>query len=149
MKRLLVATFALFLALSAFSQSSGLGVGVILGNPTGLSAKMWTSRTTAIDGAAAWAITSYGGFIHVHADMLLHPFEFDVKKGSLPFYFGVGGRVLISSDPRVGIRVPFGVAYAFEDVPFDVFFELVPILDLIPGSGFDMNAAIGIRYFLE
>jgi len=149
MKKILIGTIALLLSVSAFSQTSGLGVGVILGNPTGLSAKMWTSRNTAIDAAAAWALTGSGGFIHLHADMLLHTYRFDVKSGEMPFYFGIGGRILLAADPRIGIRIPLGVAYEFAEVPFDVFFEVVPIIDLIPASGFDMNAAIGIRYYLE
>jgi len=151
MKKLIIATFALFLTFSAFSQSSGLGVGLILGSPSGLSAKMWTGQNTALDGAVAWALyPNSSGFIHVHADMLYHPFEFNVKSGSLPFYFGFGGRLGLSSTIRLGVRVPFGVAYAFADYPFDIFFEVVPIVDVLPQLfDLDMNAAIGFRYFFE
>ena len=28
----------------------------------------------------------------------------------------------------------------------DVFFELVPLLDLVPSTNFELNGAIGIRY---
>jgi len=148
MKKILIATIAFFMAVTAFSQTSGLGVGVILGSPTGLSAKMWTSGSTALDAAAAWDIRN-GGFLHLHADFLLHPFEIDVPKGDMPLYFGIGGRVLIASDPHVGVRIPFGVAYGFAEAPFDVFLEIVPILDILPSMDFDMNGAIGFRYYLE
>jgi len=33
----------------SFAQSNGFGLGVILGEPTGISAKYWTSSSTAFD----------------------------------------------------------------------------------------------------
>ena len=46
-----------------------------------------------------------------------------------------------------GIRVPLGVTYLFEEAPFDVFFELVPVLDLSPDVDLDINVAVGLRYY--
>ncbi|MBP2681688.1 MAG: hypothetical protein H6Q78_1551, partial [Candidatus Krumholzibacteriota bacterium] len=44
-------------------------------------------------------------------------------------------------------RVPVGLTYIFDGAPLDIFFEIVPILDLIPDTEFDANAAIGIRFY--
>ena len=146
MKKVLIATCIALFSLSAFSQDRGLGLGVILGEPTGLSAKMWTSTNTAIDGAAAWSLAG-DGYLHLHADFLLHSYAIDVDEGELPLYFGIGGRVLISDNPAIGIRVPFGMAYQFEDAPVDIFLEVAPILDLLPATDFNFNSGLGIRYF--
>jgi hypothetical protein len=35
------------------AQDHGFGMGIILGEPTGISAKLWTSRDNAFDFAAA------------------------------------------------------------------------------------------------
>jgi len=73
-----------------------------------------------------------------------------VDKGRLPFYYGIGGRMKFSennNDNFIGVRVPFGLAYIFETAPVDIFFELVPVLDLAPDTDFDFNAALGVRYF--
>ena len=148
MKKLFVLVFTLSMTLNAFTQDHGIGVGVILGNPTGLSAKMWTSEKTALDAAAAWSFLGEG-YIHMHADFLLHSYAIDVAQGALPVYFGLGGRVRLGADTRIGVRVPLGIAYQFEDAPFDVFFEIAPILDLLPATDFDVNGAIGLRYFLQ
>ena len=51
------------------------------------------------------------------------------------------------SESKIGIRIPVGIAYLMEDAPIDFFFELVPLLDLIPDTDFAFNAAIGVRYF--
>ena len=129
--------------------SNGWGIGVILGEPTGLSLKFWSSRTTAIDAAAAWSFKGEGKF-HLHMDYLFHNYRvFKVKRGKLPLYFGIGGRVKFEEETRVGIRIPVGVCYLFRNQPLDVFFEIVPVLDITPETDFDINASVGIRFFFK
>jgi hypothetical protein len=79
--------------------------------------------------------------------MLVHNFSIDVDKGQLPFYFGLGAKLLLASDLGLGIRIPVGLAYLFESAPFDIFVEIVPGLDLLPGTDFGIDGAIGARYY--
>ena len=76
----------------------------------------------------------------------------------LPFYYGGGIRVLLvengenADDNRTthfGIRLPLGVTYQCEPYPLDAFFEVVPVFDLLPATGFDLNAAVGVRYYFD
>ncbi len=125
------------------------GIGVILGEPTGLSAKMWTTKTTGFDLGLAWS-WSGDGHLHIHGDYLFHKFGFfDVSQGALPFYIGIGGRILLrdNADDRIGVRIPVGLEYYFDDLPIAVFGELVPILDLAPSTDFDINGGIGVRFY--
>ena len=70
----------------ARSKVQGFGLGVIIGEPTGLSAKDWTSKTTALDLAAAWSFSHDSAF-HLHGDLVWHPFDLiKVSEGQLPFY---------------------------------------------------------------
>lgn len=146
MKKVSILILAIFISLNIYSQDSGLGLGIMVGEPTGLSAKMWTSEKTAIDAGLAWSFVG-SGYLRVHADMLVHNFFIDVDKGQLPFYFGLGAKLLLASDLGLGIRIPVGLAYLFESAPFDVFVEIVPGLDLLPGTDFGIDGAIGVRYF--
>lgn len=146
MKKLTLIIFVFALSISAYSQNKGFGAGVIIGEPTGLTGKMWTSSNTAIDAAVAWSFRE-NGYFHVHADFLYHSFVIDVSQGQLPLYFGLGARVLLANDAALGIRVPLGIAYHFETDPFEIFLELAPIMNLIPATEFDMNGAIGVRYY--
>lgn len=131
---------------SAFAQGT-FGLGLIVGEPTGISAKWWLTSRTAVDAAAAWSFSDDAA-LHLHADYLFHNFDLiDVSKGQLPVYFGVGGRVKFDSDSNIGVRIPIGLAYLFQDMPLDVFAEIVPLVDLIPDTDFELNASIGIRYF--
>ena len=144
-------TFIIFLFYTgiAHGQQSGFGLGVILGEPTGVSGKYWMSPWSAIDGAFAWSLDK-NGKIQVHADYLWHNYEIiSVIKGKLPIYYGIGGRLLFASDNIVGIRGVVGLNYLFAGTPLDIFLELVPILDLAPEVDPSFNAAIGIRYYFK
>ena len=134
------------LSLNLSAQDSGFGLGIIIGEPTGVSLKTWVSQKHAVDAGIAWSLT-YDWF-HIHADYLIHNFELiDVSQGQLPFYFGFGARIGIGNNFNLGARVPVGLAYLFEDAPLDVFAEVVPSLQLINQIQFQMNGGIGIRYW--
>ena len=133
---------------ASLAQDSGFGLGIIAGEPTGLSAKIWLSQRSALDLAAAWSFQDETA-LHLHADYVAHFFDLiKVSKGKLPLYAGVGGRVKFGEhDEFVGIRVPVGLAYLFAGVPVDAFVEIVPLLELTPETELRLNAAIGARYF--
>lgn len=147
MKKLILVSIVALFSLGVFAQDSGLGLGLIFGEPTGLSAKMWTSEKTALDAAVAWSFAG-AGWLHVHADFLIHNYDLiSVSKGALPVYFGLGAFVSFASDLGLGARVPFGLAYQFDGAPVDVFAEIVPGLSLLPGIDFYIGGGIGVRYF--
>ncbi len=140
---------------SAQGQSRGFGLGLILGEPTGLSAKAWLDDQSALDFAAAWSLEGRNSF-QLHADYLRHAFVIDVNKGSLPLYYGIGARVLIledrdrfddDDDVRLGLRIPLGITYLFDGAPLDIFLELVPVVELIPSTDVDLEGGVGIRYY--
>jgi len=140
---------------SAWAQHD-FGLGIIVGEPTGISGKLWLGKTTAIDGAVAWSFEGEDAF-HLHMDYLLHSFDLiHVDKGKLPLYYGIGGRIKFhgdhgknddDNDARVGLRIPVGLEYIFSGERVDIFLEIVPLLDLVPDTGFSLNGVIGVRYF--
>ncbi len=140
------------------AQDHGFGMGLILGEPTGISAKLWTSNDNAFDFAVAWSFNNYhhdnhhnnNGDILFQADYVWHFFNaISVSSGKLPIYVGIGGRVVFADDPSFGIRIPIGINYLFADAPIDVFLELVPILDLSPETDFGVGGGLGIRYWFN
>ena len=132
----------------ARGQDRGTGIGLILGEPTGVSLKTWTGRRTAIDAAAAWSFERDGS-MHLHMDYLIHDFNLlRTRSGRLPVYYGIGGRLRLEDKTRVGVRIPIGLCYIFENAPFDIFIELGPILDLAPATEFTVSGFIGFRYYL-
>jgi len=147
MNKLFFISLVSLFSLGVFAQDSGLGLGLIFGEPTGLSAKMWTSERTAIDAAVAWSFSTPGWF-HVHADFLIHNYDIiTVSTGKLPLYYGVGAYTAFSSEFGLGVRVPLGLAYQFEGAPVDIFAEVAPGLALLPALRFYIGGGIGVRYF--
>lgn len=142
----LVLTIGTIAEADAQSRPGDTELGVILGEPTGLSLKVWQSDRSAFDAAAAWSFADNES-LHVHADYLLHSW-LEVDKGSMAVYYGLGARALLSSNSRFGARIPVGLEYIFQDQPLGLFFEVAPLLDLAPETEFGVNGGIGIRYFL-
>lgn len=125
------------------------GLGITVGEPTGISGKFFVSNMNAIQGAVAWSFSGDTDF-HLQLDYLYH-FEslIKVKSGKAPVYAGLGGRVKFreNKDNQIGLRIPVGVAYHFAAAPFDVFVEIVPILELAPDTEFSMEGALGGRFY--
>ena len=154
--RALVVLIAFALCLGAFAPRSAAaegstGLGIIIGEPTGISFKQWIDGQNAIDAAAAWSFADEGA-AHLHADYLWHFFDRikGTEKVTVPLYIGVGGRVKFDEDDALlGVRIPLGATYILEEAPFDFFLEVVPILDIAPDTDFRLNAAIGARFFFD
>jgi len=151
-KNIFIILFLILVSGSAFSQNSGTGVGIILGEPTGISLKHWLSAKNALDAGLAWSFLNNGN-VQIHGDYLFH---FDPFSNSqIPAYIGVGGRIKLKNnskketDSRIGVRVPIGLDIHFPEPHLGVFIEVVPVLDLSPKTDMSFNAAIGIRYFFN
>ena len=130
------------------------GLGFIIGEPTGLSLKYWLDDERAIDGAAAWSYSENDSF-QLHGDYLIHDYEL-LDAREMPVYYGIGARLKFKDDNGrgrnkddaiFGIRIPVGIEYLFDEAPLDLFFELVPVLDIAPDVELDINAAVGMRFY--
>jgi hypothetical protein len=150
MRTALVFVLITFIFTSTTASEGGrFGLGIILGEPSGIGGKLFLTKRNAIDGAVAWSLRGDNDF-HIHGDYLYHNYNIFVNEEmELPMHFGIGGRIKFNenADDRIGIRFPFGLNYIFEEAPFDMFFEIVPIMDLAPDTDFDLNAAIGGRFY--
>jgi hypothetical protein len=150
------------------------GVGVMLGDPTGLSGKAWVSRTNAIDvglGAYAWGppgdcvrrgpdpgICAHGwadSTISVHADYLWESKITEGRIAQLDWHIGGGARAFFVSGSCVGdcwelgARAPVGLDLTFQQPTFlEVFLELAPAVYVVPVAFLSFEGALGVRgYF--
>jgi hypothetical protein len=148
---ILLAVTAAALAAPAGAQSNqeGLGAGILLGEPSGLSLKLWTSPYTAWAGGFGYSLRKESDF-HGHLDYLWHkvrPLGPEVSR--TPLFYGIGARWRANDegDDTLGIRIPWGLEHLFANSNFDVFVELVPIIDVLPELDFGVNVGAGARYF--
>ena len=133
----------------------------MFGVPSGLSGKYYVGSDTAIDfGFGTYYRHRYDSAVNLHADFLWHPLVLaQTEPFWLPLYFGLGARFLDhgndrdrNHDTHVGLRVPLGIAFDFNNVPLDIFLEVAFVLDFIreDGHGYsDFNTAFGLRYYFN
>ena len=146
MKRMLLALICLMAAAAPLrAQKAGdLGAGVILGNPTGVTGKLWLDGSRAVDAGLGFSsnLAVYGDFLWHSWTVLPQPAE-----GKLPVYLGLGAQVRALDDAEFGIRTVVGVAYWLPRNPVEIFLEIVPVFRLTPGTSVGLDAGLGLRYY--
>lgn len=123
------------------------GLGLIVGEPTGLTLKRGLGGPLAFDAAVGWSFRG-GGALDVYADLLVHPVQLAQEgQGRLLAYLGVGPRVVARDDVAFAARIPLGLTALFDKASLELFVELVPELVLYPESDLILEGGIGLRYY--
>ena len=137
------------------------GFGIMLGEPTGLTAKLWVAN----DQALAFSLgNSYLGALRLGADYLFHFNAFRTNVVNL--YAGPGVAVGFgesegwwyvhdedrfwfkrANDVGFGIRGVFGINIVPRRVPLEIFGEIGVLVGLLPGTHVNAEGAVGIRYY--
>jgi hypothetical protein len=156
-KKLFKALFFGFVILSAIivntkegeCQSRKFGLGIILGDPTGLNGKYWLSKTDGIELSLSWSLVK---------DRLkvLGAYERSFGIGAkidfleeLSFFPGIGGAISLGKDFGLGVIIPLGVEAFFKKVPINLFLELAPGLEIIPETSFALYGFLGVRWIFK
>ena len=142
------------------AQERNFGLGVIVGEPTGISAKLWTSPGNAFDFGLGWSIAGNRwennegqgngeNRMHFHMDYLWHAFNAIKSEERFPLHYGFGGRVNTGGgyNTSVAVRGVIGIGWMPRETPIDIFVELVPGLQVSPSTGFVIDAGLGARYY--
>ena len=142
----------LLLVQTSYAQERTFGLGVMLGEPTGFSAKLWTSNSNAFDFGLGWSVIGHdnnsSSRINLHVDYLWHAWNAINSNERIPLYFGIGGRYRGGgNEGSFAVRGVFGIAWMPQQTPIDIFLEVAPSLELSPSTGIAVDAAIGARYY--
>lgn len=139
----------IFSTISA-AQTKGFGLGILVGEPTAVSAKYWTSGSTAFDFGIGYSFEK-NSYLNIHADYLFHVKNIFETAENISLYYGPGGRLRFveNATTRLGFRFDVGLVWIPRNAPLDVFIEVAPLLDIIPETDFSFNGGIGVRYFFN
>jgi hypothetical protein len=136
-----------FISLS-YAQTDGkdTGLGVMLGEPTGISLKLWKNNNTAYSFGLAWSLEGNDA-VYIHADHLWHsPLDTDTE--NFAFSYGLGARAIFSdNDTELGARLPLGLNFYPDGAPMDIFVEIAPTINLIPSTDGDVSGVLGARFY--
>jgi hypothetical protein len=137
------------------AEKGTLGLGLIFGEPTGVTAKLYLADDRAVQAAIGGSF--YADAWQVHGEYVLHPWILqDRDTFVLPVYLGPGLRFMYYNEGRdgdahvaIGLRGVIGLLFDFKQVPLDVFVEVGGVLeyDFDSGWGPGLNVGAGIRYY--
>ena len=134
-----------------------IGIGLFVGQPTGLDLKLDLQRKTALDIVAGWK-----GFEDRNHDGYAH-LTFLVNLGNargrsivVPFRLGIGGAVWdrggdFGDDINVAVRAPFEVGIRFRRTPLEIYGEVALVLVLLDENdnedNVDADGGVGLRVY--
>ncbi len=153
---------------SNFEANKTFGLGLEFGSPFGLTGKYFLNDTNALQFGLGWYNGYYRHYhgVHVYGDYLWHPISLvSASAFELPLFVGVGLQFNSFEDRdfdrrddyddgfAFGVRVPVGIAFDFNEIPLDVFIQLVPSLNFYSGyrdnAGFWFDFTVGVRYWFN
>jgi hypothetical protein len=127
----------------AFPQAVKYGVGIVLFEPSGLSAKAWLGRSGAVAAAIGWSVEE-GHYLQLQADYLFFDQRLARDRNlSLHLYLGAGGQFIFRDEDGAWLRFPLGLDFLLQKSPLDFFFELAPSFNF---SNLRISGAVGFRY---
>jgi hypothetical protein len=144
------------------------GLGFMVGDPTGLSAKLWVGATNSIDfGLGFWgygfdncapgagAPCNHFGY-HAGTFNADYLWQSNIVRGQaqLDWHIGAGGRAIWYGGCNgdcfaFAARMPVGLDLMFNNPSMlEVFFELAPTLYFVPAfADFGIEGALGVRFY--
>lgn len=132
----------------AQSPAGDIGVGAQIGDPSGVTVKLYQRPGFAYDFLAAWDLDRFF-FLNAHA-----LYEQPIPDSPLRYYLGPGvilgfqednGPNGNDNDVVIGVSGQFGLNFFVEQ--FEVFLQLTPRLSVIPSTDGEIGGGVGLRYY--
>ena len=146
---LLVLCACLFLTPLASRADSA--VGIVLGDPTGVTGRMGLDDRHSVEAAVAYTSGYYEGTYVRMTYLWDNARQFETNFDPLELYYGLGLRVITinhgryNGDIAIGPRAPIGILYNFTNPNIEVFGEISAAVDLSPKTEVDLDLGIGAR----
>lgn len=142
-------------------EGKEFGFGLILGEPSGGTVKLWLNQENALTANIG---ASYFGSPRIGVDYLWH---FDAFNSSIVNLYAGPGAVLgigsgkgfwyrdkdgkfygrESGETGIAVRAMLGINIVPRNTPLEIFVELGPLVGITPDFGSAFDAAIGIRFY--
>ncbi len=140
-KKIIYISIFIFMLIIPTASFAKQGLGIVLGEPTGLSYK---AGNLAI--GLGWSFASDKDRIDTTIDWWLINKDFVEM---MNWYLGIGIKGKFGKDTvGIGVRVPIGIQWWIAD-ELELFAELAPGMSLVPDTSPDLSGGIGLRYYFQ
>lgn len=160
-KKFILAIITALFAVISTGSAQHLGVGIIIGSPTGFTGKVIFTQRSAFAANIGWSLGD-NPKLHITGDyQFLFPTVFrwsDEMTGeqrelkNLTPYIGIGGRFKFKENEQehetelnIGLRLGGGIEYAISR--FGIFLEIYPVVNIFPSTDFDLEGGLGARIY--
>lgn len=138
----------------SFSSAEELGLGLIVGSPSGISLEKPLNDTHSIDALLAYSKDK----LRVHATYLTKFYlQTKINEVNAEWYYGLGGGLWVRDDNNdkdqdvdtegLFARFSIGMNFIFPESPIKAFAELGINGDVFPQTDAMITAGIGARYY--
>lgn len=151
---LLTAILAGVLALPAEAQrtSGAVGLGGQIGEPSGLTLKVYNETAPSYDFLAAWSFTDDFFFLNAHAQWSQDLNAQNVNQG-FEWFFGPGAFIGVADqsgsqddEAVLGVSGRIGLNFIINQ-QFELYGQVTPRISVIPDTEGDVGGGLGFRYY--
>lgn len=149
--RTLMLAMLVLIGLHAPARAEAIGIGLFLGEPSGLDIKVGLSAKSSVDIVIGQSTYKEGRTDYAHITWLLTPFVARGRSVLVPFRIGIGAAAIgvVDDNAHAAVRVPFELGFRFRRTPLEVYGEIAIKGVFVEEDfiDFDVDGGIGIRFY--
>jgi hypothetical protein len=132
-----------------------VGLGVFIGEPTGLDLKLGLSQRSGLDLLVGWDTYHDNHDHYGHLTYLVTPFVGVGESIMVPLRLGIGGAIYddgtFDNGVNVAVRMPAEIGLRFRRTPIEIYGEVALKITFIDdhdnNDTVDLDGGIGIRFY--
>jgi hypothetical protein len=133
---------------SAYAEGQRLGVGLLLGSHSCVSANYKFEENKSIDFLGSYDFGDNQEYYFHSTYLFRHPKRIDFDTISFGWFGGLGAKVESEDDDfNMGARVSLGFNYDLETQPVEIFTEAAATMNVIQNTDTNLSLALGARYY--
>ncbi|MBI5596850.1 MAG: hypothetical protein HY928_12225 [Elusimicrobia bacterium] len=131
-------------AAAAAPPPSSPGVGVVVGDPTGGTLRVFLNAGQSLDFGVGYSgdAALWGDYTWHDWDLLPRP-----KSGETELWVSAGLRLETASDTEFGFRTMLGASYWLPGRPVELFASAGPVFQVAPDGGVGADGGVGLRFY--
>jgi len=150
MRKLVLAVVVLF-AFPRAARAEAIGIGLFLGEPSGLDLKIGLGRRSALDIVIGQSSFRDSRTDYLHLTYLLTPFVANGRSVLVPLRIGIGAAAIgvVDDNAHVAVRMPLEIGFRFRRTPLEIYGEVALKGVFVEEDfiTFDVDGGLGVRFY--